>query len=217
MLGKLGTLASLHGTFASIVNDGVKSCDIKLSVSTFYNMQRNSHLEATQSGCFFYRQSGTGFVRHRDTWAVLMVTAYIFKEYVVGERILLCGRHISHDTILQRLLGKKFSVMHFPDHPSLAQVVEDHSIALLIFEPSAEWERELAELLKIKKRTPEIRIIIVNGGESREAVIRSFKCGFEDYFKKPYDALLLAERAEALVRIFKDCSKRSITSKNRCK
>ena len=60
------------------------------------------------------------------------------------------------------------------------------------------WESVLYDLPGLKKRLPNVIIVVVNGGGTVESVIKSFHSGGEDFFKKPYKRNLLAYRIEAL-------------------
>jgi len=58
----------------------------------------------------------------------------------------------------------------------------------------------LQRIEAIRANFTKLRIIIVDGGDVQEIVIRSFVSGIDDYFKKPVDSSLLAERAKALLK-----------------
>lgn len=73
-------------------------------------------------------------------------------------------------------------------------------IVLVIMELSDAWEDELALMSSLKADNPQLLFIAVNGGGDQKVVINSFRSGASDFFKKPYNVDLLAERATALIK-----------------
>ena len=63
------------------------------------------------------------------------------------------------------------------------------------------WKNDLAAVHSLKTSFPQVLVVIVNGGGSKETVIQSFRSGGVDFLKKPYKKKLLTERVEALLKI----------------
>lgn len=114
--------------------------------------------------------------------------------------ILLRGEDILLDENLLATLRKIANVLMIQTAGMMNENFNKKTIDLLVFESSENWENDLKELRSLKKNYPEMIIIVINGGDSPDNVIRTFKMGVDDYFKKPVDAALLAERIEALLK-----------------
>lgn len=119
---------------------------------------------------------------------------------IAGIHILLCGSEISQDKVLLQNLQAIANLTVLPSTGPLEQTLRKHETVLLIFELSANFDNELQRIEAIRANFTKLRIIIVDGGDVQEIVIRSFVSGFDDYFKKPVDSSLLAERAKALLK-----------------
>ncbi len=118
----------------------------------------------------------------------------------VTKNVLICGSEITNNHELLRLLKSKVNLFQQTKSDQITQIIRQKNICLLIFELSKMIQDDLPCLKSLKKNFPELLIIIVNGNGSGENIIQSFKLGVKDYFKKPYDPVLLAERIEALIR-----------------
>jgi DNA-binding response OmpR family regulator len=82
----------------------------------------------------------------------------------------------------------------------LEKTIRESCVDLVVLEYSDDWENDLRAIKAIKATLPNLPFIIVDGNASNEIVIRSFRAGLEDYFKKPCDPFLLAERVDALLK-----------------
>ncbi len=113
--------------------------------------------------------------------------------------ILLCGVKIAQDKTLSKILTSKADVSLLRDISQLEKTVRERNISLVVVELSRYWKKDLSAVHSLKASLPHILIVIVNGGGSQETVIQSFRSGGVDFFKKPYNKKLLAERVEALI------------------
>ena len=91
-------------------------------------------------------------------------------------------------------------VSFLQDISQLNTTVQERNFTLVVIELSKDWKDDLYAVQSLKLNFPNILIVIVNGGGTQEAVIQSFRSGGVDFFKKPYDKKLLAERVEALIK-----------------
>lgn len=114
-------------------------------------------------------------------------------------RILLSGPNLTQDQGLVELLEEKLEVARLGEIQQLEESVKAHDIALVIMELSEAWKGDLMLMSTLKGNHPQLLFIVVNGG-GQEAVIESFRFGASDFFKKPYNTKLLAERVEALIQ-----------------
>ena len=114
--------------------------------------------------------------------------------------ILLCGKSITQDHALLEMLKNKFSVSRIKDTNKLINAVREQKFSLIVFEFSDQWEQDLYLVQKLKMTLPEIPIIVVGEDESSDVVVKAYQAGAIDYFKKPYEISLLAERVEALTK-----------------
>ncbi len=115
-------------------------------------------------------------------------------------KVLLLGERITRDQVLITQLRRKAELIFSLEITQLEKTIRESYIDLVVLEYSDDWEEDLRAIEAIKARLPNLPFIIVDGNASNEIVIRSFRAGLEDYFKKPYDPMLLAERVEALVK-----------------
>lgn len=79
----------------------------------------------------------------------------------------------------------------------LAEVLGGEDVDLLLLEVSAEGD-ELVALRAVREQNPGLPVIAVGPEEPKDLVALAFACGAKDYFKLPYRAELLAERATFL-------------------
>ncbi len=114
--------------------------------------------------------------------------------------ILLYGEQILLNKKLLKVLKKIAVVLTVQCAENIHEILNNKSIDLLVFESGKNWKHDLKLLQDFRKNYPDLIIIIINGGDSPDNVIRSFKIGVDDYFKKPLDAILLIERIEALLK-----------------
>jgi len=115
-------------------------------------------------------------------------------------RVLLFGKELSQDQELSNLLQNKVELFILQKSEQLISEIQKLNIDLVVFEFSKMWEKSLQVLKNLKSQFKQIDIVIVDGNDSKEAIIRSFQIGVDDYFKKPYKCHLLAERIEALLK-----------------
>lgn len=67
-------------------------------------------------------------------------------------------------------------------------------------EKQESYSRFLQNLRKMKSDFPGLCIVLVNGGIDQKQIALAFKEGVHDYFSDPYDAILLMERIQYLIR-----------------
>ena len=115
-------------------------------------------------------------------------------------RILLVGPEIINDTSLIDLLRKIGDISLLTNKDQLETVVQRLNINLVVMELSSCWRVDLHAAYCLNADYPLVPIVVINDGESVDIVIQSFHSGARDFFKKPYDPALLAERIEALTR-----------------
>ena len=115
-------------------------------------------------------------------------------------RILLHGEQILLNQMFLEMLKKIALVIPMKSVENIQEIFSKQSIDLLVFESMETWEQDLKLLQVLKRNYPNLIIILIDGGESPENVIRCFKMGIDDYFKKPVDTVLLTERIEALLK-----------------
>lgn len=115
-------------------------------------------------------------------------------------KLLICGEQIIQDQKLFNLLREKVDVSFLPNANGLESAMQQRRIDLVLFELSKNWQEDLRQVQSVRERFSGIPFIIVDGGDAIKAVVESFRAGLEDYFKKPYNPVLLAERVEALLK-----------------
>ena len=98
------------------------------------------------------------------------------------------------------MLTTKAGIYFLHDISQLETTVRERNISLVVVELSRYWKKDLSAVHSLKTSFPQVLVVIVNGEESEEAVIQSFRIGAKDFFKKPYKKKLLAERVEALLK-----------------
>jgi DNA-binding response OmpR family regulator len=113
---------------------------------------------------------------------------------------LLLGPDITRDKELLKIIEEKMEVSILQDLSQLEMIAQAQDVDLAVVELTKAWENDLSAVLSLKTSFPQVLFIVVNGGGDREVVIRSFRSGANDFFKKPYNPRLLAERVEALVK-----------------
>ncbi len=120
--------------------------------------------------------------------------------------VFVYGKHISKDKNFRQLLKDKPCEYFSGDINQLEKALATKDAKLLVYEFSESWEDDLINLKILKASIPLLDIIVIDDGSSRDAIIRSFRSGIKDYFKKPYNVILLAERVEALMKAMNEKS-----------
>jgi DNA-binding response OmpR family regulator len=114
--------------------------------------------------------------------------------------VLICGSTLVANPDLIQLLQKKSTLTLLTDSSALSHEVKIHQIDLVLLELKHGIEADLTELARLTADFQSVKVIVVDGNNSNMAVVNSFKCGADDYFRKPIDPVLLAERVEALLK-----------------
>ena len=115
-------------------------------------------------------------------------------------RVLVCGVEIAQDQTLRKLLQERAELITVQKTEEFEAASRSNRLDLVLFEFSDVWQGDMERLHALKISRPHLLVVVVDGGAGREAVIDSFRRGAADYFKKPYDPFLLAERVEALLQ-----------------
>ncbi|MBN2365395.1 MAG: DNA-binding response regulator [Calditrichaeota bacterium] len=115
-------------------------------------------------------------------------------------QIMVHGKDLIDDDSFLQLVKKNADVLLLEDIDYLKQHLDEIHSKLLIFEFSESFEEDLLNLKLLKAAAPFLEILVIDDGLSRDEVIRAFRSGIKDYFKKPYNTRLLVERIEALLR-----------------
>ncbi len=115
-------------------------------------------------------------------------------------KILLHGDEVAPDGNLLGRLRKFAVVVAAQSWESISHILQKETIDVFVFESTLDWERDLVLLQIVRASYPDLILIVVDGGQSPDNVIRAFRIGVDDYFKKPLDGDLLAERIEALLK-----------------
>lgn len=115
-------------------------------------------------------------------------------------KILICGKDLVNDDLFLDLIQKNANTLFLKDLNNLENEVKELKSKILLFEFSKSFEDDLLRLKLLKAAAPWLEILVIGDGISREEVIRTFRSGIRDYFKKPYNTKLLVERLEALLK-----------------
>jgi len=118
----------------------------------------------------------------------------------VKSRVLICGAQLVQDKVLLRILKPKMDTLSLEKKNRIETSIQAQHIDMIILELPKILKKDLILIQKVKAKWPDIPVIVVEEEESRESVIECFKCGVDDYFRKPYKPDLLAERVEALLK-----------------
>lgn len=116
-------------------------------------------------------------------------------------KILLLGDGIAKNELMLELLREKYQVETSNEKKALGHYIREKSFDLIVLEISDPISEPLAILRNIKKLKSGVKVIVVNNGQSVEAVAKAFECGAADFFRIPLDISLICERIDALVRI----------------
>ena len=121
-------------------------------------------------------------------------------ENLLKPKILICGKDLVNDDLFLDLIQKNANTLFLKDLNNLENEVKELKSKILLFEFSKSFEDDLLKLKLLKAAAPWLEILVIGDGISREEVIRTFRSGIRDYFKKPYNTKLLVERLEALLK-----------------
>jgi len=79
-------------------------------------------------------------------------------------------------------------------------MVIEKKIELLVFELSASWQPEVEMLRELIARFKKISVLVIDGNNTEEAIVKAFHYGATDVFRKPYSKELLVERIGTLIQ-----------------
>lgn len=115
--------------------------------------------------------------------------------------VLLSGPTIAHDEKLKGELEEFAVVLTRDDNSQIESILNGNNVDLIILEISNANLHEI-EMIKIgKMKFPDIEIILVDGDGDQELIAQAFAVGVKDAFRRPYRSDLIAERADALLRL----------------
>lgn len=99
-----------------------------------------------------------------------------------------------------RLAGR-FKVIAVNKLSLAEKVPEWENVDLAVLELSSGDESELKVIKFLKSHQPLILVVVIDGDSTTtEAVVRAFQLGAKDFFRKPYDTVLLGDRIEGLLK-----------------
>lgn len=110
----------------------------------------------------------------------------------------LVGPKVSSDTQLADLLRIRHRITSVARVDELLKNPLLGSVDVLVIECTDQIEACLEFLAPLKRKIPDLIVILVDGGLSQSQLARAFRDGATDYFKVPYDVSLLAERVDRL-------------------
>ncbi|NIR50222.1 hypothetical protein GWO43_17100 [candidate division KSB1 bacterium] len=114
--------------------------------------------------------------------------------------VLLAGESISCDRQLKIRLIEHCKVIAVNKLSLAEKVPEWESVDLAALELSSGSDPELNVIKFLKRHQPLILIVVIDSDRKTEAVVRAFQFGAKDFFRKPYDPVLLGDRIEGLLR-----------------
>jgi len=115
-------------------------------------------------------------------------------------KLLLCGHQIVDDKKLINPLKKKYELYIARNLQNCNKILAGKPISLIVFEFSNERQSQLKMLKLWKTKYANIIVIVVNGKKNVHSVVELFNAGASDVFPMPYNAELLVERVEALLK-----------------
>jgi len=114
--------------------------------------------------------------------------------------IIVCGETIILDNTLINAL-QEFSIVKVLDNYRDLLKLPPQEEKLIVWELSAVCRKSFNIITSIKKRRPEIKIVIINGGTGTKTAAEILKAGAADIFPQPFDLELLIDRVVALLRL----------------
>ena len=114
--------------------------------------------------------------------------------------IMISGPTITDDDKLISELQKNALVMTTSDNNRIETILQNRRIDLILYEISQKNNHNAEMIENIKNQFPNIPIIAMNGNGDNEAIIKAFRDGAIDAFKKPYKYYLIGERVNAIFR-----------------
>jgi PleD family two-component response regulator len=112
--------------------------------------------------------------------------------------VLVSGESLSKDAALIKELRKNAVVLRKADNNKIGSVLRARIVDVIIFEVSSKNPAEVEIIQGIKKKTQDVKIILIDG--KREVVAKAFQYGVSDVYKKPYRNEMVVERVKALLK-----------------
>ena len=114
------------------------------------------------------------------------------------QHILISGSTVAKDDILSNELQKSGTIFKTTDNSQVETILASQKVDLLLMEIS-HTHSEVGIIEDVKKKYPDIKIILINGNGVRDVIAQGFQYGAKDAFRKPYKRDLLVERISALI------------------
>ncbi|NIR51692.1 response regulator [candidate division KSB1 bacterium] len=110
--------------------------------------------------------------------------------------VLIAGPNLTTDLILMKQLGEDVTLLKTHDYSKVFSMLKEWSVDLLLLEVRDSKTTDISLVSKVKKTSPDLPIIVINGDD----IAGAFAQGATDAFPKPYDRELLVERVLALLK-----------------
>ena len=114
--------------------------------------------------------------------------------------VLISGPTISIDEPFIQELQNHAGILKCRLNNKIAAIFETAEIGVLVLEITADSWSDLNIIKTIKRKFPNIEIILINGNDDQGVLAKAFALGAKDAFPKSYDRELLVERIQALLR-----------------
>ena len=116
--------------------------------------------------------------------------------------LILCGQQICHDKILNSLLLEKYDIVCLENSSGLEDAAVRKKAKLVIVEFLSNGLLQLDIVKKLTAKLDKAAIVVVTDNLNVEDNAEILITGALDVFPKPYQAKMLAERVDTLIKVF---------------
>ena len=115
-------------------------------------------------------------------------------------QLLVCGKYLTGDKRLNRLLTKKYDLYIINQVQDLEKIVTQKTINLILIDVLKNRKKKLKTIKQLKRMIPDILIVVVNSSQNVRTAAEILTSGATDVFPMPYDSELLADRVDGLLK-----------------
>ncbi len=114
--------------------------------------------------------------------------------------VVLSGAMVANDEALIEALQAHVTLIRNAHPSQLEAVLDQQAVDLLLLEITTQDTATVEQIGAIKKRVPQLEILLINGNGNRELLARAFALGARDAFRKPYLPALIVERVLGVLK-----------------
>lgn len=131
----------------------------------------------------------------------MLILTPVTKGIIMNQRvIIISGPSLFQDKSLYNGLIINNTVLNNNNNFKLESILKEKTVHCIVVEINNDDPFEIENIKNIKKKFPDINMILIEEDRTRDNIARAFQMGASDVFSKPYKLELLLERINAMMK-----------------